>query len=489
MDILEEAIIYATTLHEGKVRKLKNIPYILHPLEVAQIIATMTDDQEIMAAGVLHDVVEDTDTTLDAIREKFGDRIAALVESETENKYPGEDKSLTWKRRKEESLLVLKNSKDIGVKMLWLSDKLSNIRSLSRIYGERGKDLWNSFNQSDPMMHRWYYMTVAQYVEYDLNRTGAYKEFIKQINYLWPGTFDTEKTRYRKYREVSVEGCSVIGHGAKGDVYRYDDELIIKVYNESNTYKDVEREVMLARKAFVLGLPTAVTFGIVAVGNRYGTMYELIDSSSVSALITSHPEEVDRYAKIMSDVAHAIHGTETDENCFQDASQMMTTWVSEGIGYLDEALAAKIQTLIDSLPPTKHLVHGDFHTGNVLMNGSEPVLIDLDCLSVGHPVLDLSIIYMSYVAIGEEEPDKVRQFMGFSYDTALSFFDCFMKEYFKGLTEEAIREATDKAALLCYVRLIRKYRKRTDLSHKEERLQRLLAKERELILRVSSLEL
>lgn len=489
MNILEEAIIYATTLHEGKIRKLKNIPYILHPLEVAQIIATMTEDQEIMAAGVLHDVVEDTDTPLDAIREKFGDRIAALVASETENKYPGEDKALTWKRRKEESLLVLKNSKDIGVKMLWLSDKLSNIRSLSRIYDERGKDVWNSFNQNDSMMHRWYYMTVAQYVEYDLNRTGAYKEFIKQINHLWPGTFDTEKARYRKYREVSVDGCSVIGHGAKGDVYRYDDELILKVYNENNTYTDVEREIMLARKAFVLGLPTAVTFGIVAVGNRYGTMYELIDSSSISSLIASNPDKVEHYAKIMSDVAHTIHGTETDENCFPDASQVMTTWVSEGIGYLDEALAAKVHALIDSLPSTKHMVHGDFHTGNVLMNGSEPVLIDLDCLSVGHPVFDLSTIYMSYVAIGEENPDKVSQFMGFSYDTALSFFDCFMKEYFKGRSEDSIREATDKAALLCYVRMIRKCRKRTNLPNREERIQRLLAKERELIPRVSSLEL
>ncbi len=489
MNILEEAIIYATTLHEGNVRKLKNTPYILHPLEVAQIIATMTDDQEIMAAGVLHDVVEDTDTTLDTIREKFGDRVAALVASETENKYPGEDKAFTWKRRKEESLLVLKNSKDIGVKMLWLSDKLSNIRSLSRLYDERGKALWSSFNQNDPMMQRWYYMTVAQYVEYDLNRTGAYKEFIKQINHLWPGTFDTEKTRYRKYREVSVEGCSVIGHGAKGDVYRYDDELIIKVYNENNTYTDVEREVMLARKAFVLGLPTAVTFGIVAVGNRYGAMYELIDSSSVSDLIASDPDQTEHCAKIMSDVAHAIHSTETDENCFPDASQMMKTWVSEGIGYLDEALAAKIRTLIDALPPTKHMVHGDFHTGNVLMDGSDPVLIDLDCLSVGHPVFDLSILYLSYVAIGEEEPDKVRQFMGFSYDTAVSFFDCFMKEYFHGQTDDTIREATDKAALLCYARLIRKYRKRVDLPQKEERIQRLLAKERELVLRVNSLEL
>ena len=79
--------------------------------------------------------------------------------------------------------------------------------------------------------------------------------------------------------------------------------------------------------------------------------------------------------------------------------------------------------------------------------------------------------------------------MGFSYDTAVSFFDCFMKEYFHGQTDDTIREATDKAALLCYARLIRKYRKRVDLPQKEERIQRLLAKERELVLRVNSLEL
>ncbi len=121
MNMLEEAIIYATVLHQGKVRKFNGIPYILHPMEVAQILSTMTDDAEIITAGILHDVVEDTDGTLEEIEKRFGKRVALLVSSESEPKYPDEDPAATWKRRKEESLLVLKNSTDIGVKMLWLA--------------------------------------------------------------------------------------------------------------------------------------------------------------------------------------------------------------------------------------------------------------------------------------------------------------------------------------------------------------------------------
>ena len=128
---LEEAIIYATIMHQGITRKLGDTPYILHPLEVAQILSTMTDDEDVITAGILHDIVEDTDGTLPEIEKRFGERVAKLVSSETELKYPGQDPKETWKRRKEESILMLKNSQDIGVKMLWLADKLANIRSLA----------------------------------------------------------------------------------------------------------------------------------------------------------------------------------------------------------------------------------------------------------------------------------------------------------------------------------------------------------------------
>lgn len=142
MDLLEEAIIYSTIMHQGKKRKINNTPYILHPLEVAQILSSMTDDQEIIAAGVLHDIVEDTDGTLKEIKKRFGERVAMLVNSETEEQFPGEDRASTWQKRKELSLEMLKRSTDIGVKMLWLADKLSNMRSLAGAYGEVGDKLW-----------------------------------------------------------------------------------------------------------------------------------------------------------------------------------------------------------------------------------------------------------------------------------------------------------------------------------------------------------
>ena len=490
MNKLEEAIIYATQMHQGKVRKVNNIPYILHPLEVAQIISTMTEDQEVIAAGVLHDIVEDTEGTLEEIRRRFGERVAIIVEAETENKYEGESKAESWVKRKEESLRNLKNCTDVGVKMLWLADKLSNIRSLAGAYSEQGGEVWKSFNQTDPQMHQKYYQTVAKHVEIDLNRTGAFKEFIKHINFIWPGTYDTEKTKYKKYKEVSIDGCALIGHGAKGDVYRYDDELIIKVYNENNTYQDVEQEIALSRKAFVLGLPTAISFGIVAVGNRYGAMFELVDSSSVSSYIAANPERVDEYAVMMADVARIIHSTKPDDDSFPDGSLMLMSWVTEGLAYVDTKLADRLLSLIDALPEAEYLVHGDFHTGNVLMYDGEPLLIDLDRLSAGPPILDLSGLYMAYIANGEHDPRNVEKFMGFSYETGLRFFDSFMKEYFKGENEIIIKEAIDKAALMCYARMIRKIRKKNDLTEQDEiRTQEYVSKISKLLERVSTLRI
>ena len=490
MNILEKAIIYATELHQGELRKLDNIPYILHPLEVAQIISTMTDDLEVIASGVLHDVVEDTDGTMDDIKERFGERITSIVMSETENKYPGEDKSATWKRRKEESLKTLKNSTDTGVKMLWLADKLANIRSLARRYNELGEELWDSFNQNDPSLHCWYYKTVAELVEYDLNRTGAFKEYIRHINFVWPGTFDAEKTKFRKYKEVSIEDCKLIGRGEKGAVYRYDNELIIKVYNDINTYKDVENEIAASRKAFIMGLPTAISFGIVAVGNGYGAMYEFLGSINISQYISKDPGRVGYFAKIMANLAHQIHDTEIDEDCFPKATRLLKERVEEGLGTEDRELAERVLALLDALPDTKHLVHGDFHTGNVMLQNGEPVMIDMDRLSFGDPIIDLSGIYMSYVAKGSIDPAAVKKYMGFSYETALEFYDCFMKSYLGDEYDSRIDEITDKAALLCYVRIIRQLKRKQSLTDEETALIHSFVKRiADLIERVDSLNI
>ena len=465
MNTLEEAIIYATVLHQGKIRKFGNRPYILHPLEVAQILSTITDDLEIITAGILHDIVEDTDGTLAEIKKRFGERVAKLVSSESEIKYRDEDPSASWQRRKEGSLQVLRKSDDIGVKMLWLADKLANIRSLADMYSENGEEVWSKLHQKDPALQCWYYRSVAEALELSLNKTGAFKELIKHINFIWPGTFDSDKERYRKYKEVSVEGCKLLGRGAKGDVYRYDDELVIKVFNQNNTYRDVEREINLSRSAFILGVPTAISFGIVSVGDRYGAMFELVESETISKGISRNPRQVEVFAKIMAELAHTIHNAEAlKESDFPNADERLRNYVHGGLGYEDEILAQKCLKLIDTLPETNHLVHGDFHTGNVFLQKGEPLLIDMDRISRGHPTAELSDLYYFYVILGEDDPSVVEKFMGFSYQTALQFFDYFLKYYLGTTDEEKLREVTEKASIIGYARKIRKIRKESSQS-------------------------
>ncbi|WP_051656439.1 HD domain-containing protein [Butyrivibrio sp. AE3004] len=490
MEKIEEAIIYATIMHQGRTRKLGEKPFILHPLEVAQILSTMTDDEDIITAGILHDIVEDTDGTLNEIEKRFGKRVADLVNSESENKYPEESRGTSWKRRKEESLLVLKNSSDIGVKMLWLADKLSNIRSLAGAYSEKGEEIWESLNQSDPEQHRWYYQSIGEIVELSLNKTGAFKEFIKHVNFIWPGTFDYRKARYRKYKEVSIDGCKMIGWGSKSKVYRYNDELVIKVFNQNNTYRDVEREIAHSRKAFVLGVPTAISFGIVSVGNRYGAMYELLDSETISTLIAKNPALAEKYAKKMAYICREIHNIKVSkEDGFTSVKSRINNYLFGGVEIEDEALAKKCKELIDNVPNTNNLVHGDFHTGNVFLHNGELLLIDLDRLSTGHPIFEISDIYYFYVILGENDPSVIENFMGFSYEISKQFFDCFLRSYLDTDDEDRLKKVIEKAAFLCYIRMVHKIHMQERLTDKDKELiGSYLDRIRELLQKFDALE-
>ena len=184
MNVLDEAICFAAEKHSGQVRKMRAIPYILHPMEVASIIGTITTDMNTMAAGVLHDTVEDCDVAPEEIRERFGPRVAALVASETEDKLSNRPAAETWQERKEESLLMLKHTKDPDVKILWLADKLSNIRSFYREFLVVGDAVWQPLHQKDPAKQQWYYETIAEYLS-DLADTAAYQEYVELVHKLF----------------------------------------------------------------------------------------------------------------------------------------------------------------------------------------------------------------------------------------------------------------------------------------------------------------
>ncbi|MBR1532469.1 MAG: bifunctional (p)ppGpp synthetase/guanosine-3',5'-bis(diphosphate) 3'-pyrophosphohydrolase [Eubacterium sp.] len=170
----ERAVDFALDAHRGQRRKDGSI-YILHPLEVSVIAGTMTRDEDVLAAAVLHDTVEDTPVTAQDILDNFGEKIAELVAHETENKRPELPAAETWKIRKEESLAVLKDSPRDS-KILWISDKLSNMRSLSRDYADMGEAVFERFNEKNPRIQRWYHQTVLEYTS-ELAEYAAYKEY------------------------------------------------------------------------------------------------------------------------------------------------------------------------------------------------------------------------------------------------------------------------------------------------------------------------
>ena len=175
-DLVSEAIAFSTMAHDGMRRRKSSVPYILHPMEAGVIIGTITDKQEVIAAGILHDVVEDAGISIEEIGEKFGARVMELVASETENKreeLPPED---TWRIRKEETLERLRTANDIDVMILWIGDKLSNIRAIYRDYLIEGNAVWNKFHQSDVNVQAWYYRSILKYTE-QLSDTLAWIEY------------------------------------------------------------------------------------------------------------------------------------------------------------------------------------------------------------------------------------------------------------------------------------------------------------------------
>ena len=180
--LLDRAILFAVQAHSGTERRGKGFPYIVHTMEAMSISATMTSDQEILAAAALHDVVEDTAITLDEIRSQFGDRIAKLVDTESDRLGAG----LDWFARKKESLKRLKQaSRD--EKIVALGDKLSNMRAIARDYAIAGESFWDLFHIKDKSVHAWRYHALLDALS-SLSDTYAYQEFEFLVDRVFPLT-------------------------------------------------------------------------------------------------------------------------------------------------------------------------------------------------------------------------------------------------------------------------------------------------------------
>ena len=201
--LLDKAIVFAAKAHQGVERRGKGFPYIAHPLEAMAIVATMTNDQELLAAACLHDVLEDTDVTYEELKKEFGQRVADLVAAESDPVVENKSQEESWEQRKQFAIdRLAKAPRD--VQMVAMGDKLSNMRAMYRDYRDIGEDLWLRFHVTDPKLHEWHYRGLANALS-KLNDTEAYKEF----------TYLVEKTFGKKYGafDVKEENGKVVVYG------------------------------------------------------------------------------------------------------------------------------------------------------------------------------------------------------------------------------------------------------------------------------------
>ena len=188
-DLLDRAIIFAVKAHHNTERRGKGFPYIVHPMEAVEIVATITPDQELLAAAALHDTVEDTDVTVEDIRREFGDRIADLVHAESDQidgvLFNGENETETWHARKQAAIDRLRRAPH-DAKIVALGDKLSNMRAIYRDYMVKGDALWSIFHVTDKASHEWHYRGLADALS-ELNDTFAYQELVTLIDKVFNG--------------------------------------------------------------------------------------------------------------------------------------------------------------------------------------------------------------------------------------------------------------------------------------------------------------
>lgn len=269
------------------------------------------------------------------------------------------------------------------------------------------------------------------------------------------------------YRKLSVEGCEVIGQGANGKVYRLDPDTIVKVYYNADALPEIHRERELARKAFVLGIPTAIPYDVARVGDSYGSVFELLNAKSFSKLIAAEPQNLDKYVELYVDLLKKIHSTEVKPDDMPDQRAVVINWVNFLKDYLDGAKWEKLHTMVEAIPVDHHMLHGDYHTKNVMMQNGEVLLIDMDTLAQGNPVFEFASIYNAFVGFYDFDHDSAVDFQGLDYDTCAAIWKKMLPLYFGTKDAAALKTVEDKSAILGYARLMRRLIRRNGFDTEE----------------------
>ena len=269
--------------------------------------------------------------------------------------------------------------------------------------------------------------------------------------------FTEMMTIEKAYRVISVEGCEVIGQGANGKIYRIDRDTIVKVFLNADALEEIRRQRELARTAFVLGIPTAIPFDVVRIeSGGLGSVYELLNATSYAKLLIRGEKTLDEVAEMSIKMLKLIHSKVVKPGTMPDMRAVALDWADFLKDYLSEELYTRLHALIEAVPVDMHMMHGDYHIKNVMLQNGESLLIDMDTLCHGHPIFELASMYNAYEGYSVLDHSNVTDFLGISYETAIAFWRKSLELYLGTKDVSVLDEVENKAKIIGYTRIMRR---------------------------------
>lgn len=262
----------------------------------------------------------------------------------------------------------------------------------------------------------------------------------------------------RAMRQLSVEGCQLIGQGGVGKVYRLDDDTIIKVFREGTTMDEVRNEITMSKEAFVLGMPTAISFDIVRVppsapdeATCYGLVYELLQAETLSTMVSKHPEQIPDYARKYANLFRELHQIEVPSGGnIPSAIIRERQQIAHLVRYFPQENIEMLLNIVNSIPEGNRLLHLDLQTKNAMVQDEELMLIDMGEVGYGHPLLDLGHAYSAMISlVGDYE-----SIIGMPRSLGEQMWHLAVDHYLEGLPTDI---ASERKAMIEVVSCVRNF--------------------------------
>ena len=251
-------------------------------------------------------------------------------------------------------------------------------------------------------------------------------------------------------RKMDVTNAEVVGDGYFSTVYKINKDTIIKVFNRTSDPNQIERELKLAKEAFILGIPTAISFDIVKVGEKLGVCFEMLDCMSLKEAVKKHPEKSKEYLDKYSQLLKHINSTECTSSFIPKIKDFYLQKVEVIKPFIGDKYYKKAKHIIENIEERSTFVHGDCHFKNIMIQNGEFLLIDMDTLSVGHPIFELAQIYAPYVAFEQDDPGNCQRFLGIPAEDAKKLYEATVTKYL-GKDDQVIKE---KIQLVAYIHMV-----------------------------------